>query len=121
MADTNVFAAKRNEQTDDMTRRSPLLTPKPHRAVSAQLTSQGLPYTFRAGGGSRHLQWKKPRRFTWKVTGHGACTRRKGRRMRIALDARALAHAESGIGGYTVNLVRGLLGGDAALELARSC
>jgi glycosyltransferase involved in cell wall biosynthesis len=41
--------------------------------------------------------------------------------MRIALDARALAHAESGIGGYTVNLVRALLAADPDLELVLIC
>ena len=41
--------------------------------------------------------------------------------MRIALDARPLAHAESGIGNYTVNLVRALLAADPDLELLLIC
>ena len=41
--------------------------------------------------------------------------------MRIALDARALSHAESGIGNYTVNLVRALLAADPDLELVLIC
>src|SRR6266498_3048381 len=45
-----------------MTRRSPLLTQKPHHSFSAKLTSQGLPYTSRAGGGQRHIKCKKHRR-----------------------------------------------------------
>jgi hypothetical protein len=41
--------------------------------------------------------------------------------MRIALDARTLLHAESGIGNYTVNLVRALLAADPDLELLLIC
>jgi glycosyltransferase involved in cell wall biosynthesis len=37
--------------------------------------------------------------------------------MRVAIDARKLAEVESGIGGYTLNLVRGLLEADRNLEL----
>jgi glycosyltransferase involved in cell wall biosynthesis len=41
--------------------------------------------------------------------------------MRIALDARTLSHAESGMGSYTVNLVRALLAADPDLELVLIC
>ena len=41
--------------------------------------------------------------------------------MQIALDARTLAHAESGIGSYTLHLVRALLAADPALELLLIC
>ena len=37
--------------------------------------------------------------------------------MRVAIDARKLSRIESGIGIYTLNLVRGLLREDANLEL----
>jgi glycosyltransferase involved in cell wall biosynthesis len=37
--------------------------------------------------------------------------------MRVAIDARKLTEPESGIGGYTLNLVRGLLEADANLQL----
>jgi glycosyltransferase involved in cell wall biosynthesis len=41
--------------------------------------------------------------------------------MRIALDARTLAPAESGMGSYTLNLVRALLAADPNLELVLIC
>src|SRR5712692_8892710 len=41
----------------------------------------------------------------------------QGEMMRVAIDARKLTEPESGIGGYTLNLVRGLLDADANLEL----
>jgi len=37
--------------------------------------------------------------------------------MRIAIDARYLARAESGIGNYTLNLIKALLEEDKGLEL----
>ena len=37
--------------------------------------------------------------------------------MRIAIDARYLARAESGIGSYTLNLIKALLEEDKDLEL----
>jgi hypothetical protein len=41
--------------------------------------------------------------------------------MRIALDARKLRHADSGIGSYTLNLARALLAEDHDLELLLVC
>jgi glycosyltransferase involved in cell wall biosynthesis len=41
--------------------------------------------------------------------------------MRIALDARTLAPADSGMGSYTLNLVRALLAADPNLELVLIC
>jgi glycosyltransferase involved in cell wall biosynthesis len=41
--------------------------------------------------------------------------------MRIALDARTLTHTDSGIGNYTLNLVRALLEEDKELELLLVC
>jgi glycosyltransferase involved in cell wall biosynthesis len=41
--------------------------------------------------------------------------------MRIALDARTLAPADSGMGSYTLNLVRALLAADPDLELVLIC
>jgi hypothetical protein len=43
MAETDFFSAKRNEQTNDITRSAPLLKQPPHRSFSAQVTLQGLP------------------------------------------------------------------------------
>jgi hypothetical protein len=47
MAETDFFSAKRHEQTNDITRSSPLLKQQPHRSFSAQVTSQGFPSTRR--------------------------------------------------------------------------
>lgn len=41
----------------------------------------------------------------------------RGRALRVAIDARKLTNAESGVGNYTANLVRGLRAEDPSLEL----
>jgi hypothetical protein len=45
LAKTKSVSAQRHEQTNDMTRRSPLLKPQPPRLFAAQVTLQGLPST----------------------------------------------------------------------------
>jgi hypothetical protein len=62
------FSAKRNKRANAITRGSPLLTSKPHRAFSAMLTSHDLPRTGSMGGGSRHIQSQKHRHFRGHVT-----------------------------------------------------
>ena len=61
------FSAKRNARAHAMTRGSPLLTEKPHRALSATWTPQALPRTVSMGGGSHHRQSHKHRHFRGHV------------------------------------------------------
>ena len=68
MADNIFFSAKRNERGNAIPRDSPLLTEKPHRALSAMLTSQDLPHPVSMGGGSRHIQSQKHRHCSCHVT-----------------------------------------------------
>jgi len=71
------FSAQRNERANAMTRGSPLLTSKPHRAFSVMLTSHDLPRPGSMGGGSRHIQSQKHRPFSvvesQKRPAHQAC------------------------------------------------
>jgi glycosyltransferase involved in cell wall biosynthesis len=48
---------------------------------------------------------------------HAAPRQETREKLRIAIDARKLTHAESGLGNHTLNLVRGLLSEDPDLEL----
>jgi hypothetical protein len=58
MAETDFFSAQRNEQTNDITRGSPLLKQQPHRSFAAQVTSQGLPSTCRGADTSTRASVK---------------------------------------------------------------